>query len=158
MNIVECRSRLGFCGTGIVYCNSASSWIPSCGGGGGTSIQLEKGKPTPYPTTTWEAWVGKVDDAEVSPGNTSFTTGTTNNTSQVQEGQEEEGKEEGSAEFNPDVWANWDSAGQAEDIKEEEDLRWWKSVELNSSTMLPVGDISRVLFFTTMAFAYVALL
>ena len=36
----ECRSRLGFCGTGIVYCNSASSWVPSCPGGGG-KIRLD---------------------------------------------------------------------------------------------------------------------
>mmetsp|Transcript_26484 Transcript_26484/g.54607 ORF Transcript_26484/g.54607 Transcript_26484/m.54607 type:complete len:310 (+) Transcript_26484:44-973(+) len=29
----ECRSKLGICGTELAYCNSASTWVPACGGG-----------------------------------------------------------------------------------------------------------------------------
>jgi hypothetical protein len=63
----ECRSGLGFCGTGIVYCNSMSSFKPECIGG---VSQLESvritpqptfpnkgGPPTISPTTKWDAWV-----------------------------------------------------------------------------------------------------
>lgn len=68
----ECRSGLGFCGTGIVYCNSQSSWIPSCNPDAELPIRLDGNsiatvtpaeseggnrEPTPTPTTAWEAWV-----------------------------------------------------------------------------------------------------
>jgi hypothetical protein len=63
----ECRSGLGFCGTGVVYCNSMSSFKPECIGG---VSQLESssltpqptlankgGPPTISPTTKWQSWV-----------------------------------------------------------------------------------------------------
>jgi hypothetical protein len=67
-NTSECRSGLGFCGTGIVYCNSMSSWKPECIGG---ASQLESGPritpqptfankggpPSISPTTKWQGWV-----------------------------------------------------------------------------------------------------
>ena len=63
----ECRSGLGFCGTGVVYCNSMSSFKPECIGG---VSQLETSSRTPQPTfankggppslsptTKWQSWV-----------------------------------------------------------------------------------------------------
>jgi hypothetical protein len=66
----ECRSDLGFCGEGIVYCNSKSSWVPDCGGGGQLTL-LDKDEasasdkntvPTSSPVSLWEAWVANRDD------------------------------------------------------------------------------------------------
>ena len=71
----ECRSELGFCGEGIVFCNSKSSWVPNCGGGGLKDPLLEvvddatstttsnnsNGEPTAAPLTLWESWVAERD-------------------------------------------------------------------------------------------------
>lgn len=63
----ECRSEVGFCGEGIVFCNSKSTWVSICGGVG-TQIQLEaeedevsNGEPTAAPLTLWESWVAERD-------------------------------------------------------------------------------------------------
>ncbi|KAL3815407.1 hypothetical protein ACHAXA_011525 [Cyclostephanos tholiformis] len=66
----ECRSALGFCGVGIVYCNSKSSWVPDCGGRGQSTL-LDKEEvtlddnavPTTSPVSLWEAWVADRDDS-----------------------------------------------------------------------------------------------
>eukprot|EP00804_Cyclotella_cryptica_P009725 CCRYP_011242-RB/>CCRYP_011242-RB protein AED:0.05 eAED:0.05 QI:415/1/1/1/0.9/0.81/11/3311/1034 len=68
-NSGECRSELGFCGTGIIYCNSMSSWKPECIGGVSMmesapevtprpSPANKGGPPSFSPTTKWDAWVG----------------------------------------------------------------------------------------------------
>ena len=65
----ECRSDLGFCGEGILYCDSKSSWVPTCGGGDQLAL-LEKDEiasdnnvvPTASPLTSWEAWVNTRDE------------------------------------------------------------------------------------------------
>ena len=68
-------TELGFCGEGIVFCNSKSSWVPNCGGGGLKDPLLEvvddatstttsnnsNGEPTAAPLTLWESWVAERD-------------------------------------------------------------------------------------------------
>lgn len=65
----ECRSALGFCGEGVVYCNSKSTWEPTCGGGGQLTLLEEdevtsknNTEPTASPVTLWEAWVADRDE------------------------------------------------------------------------------------------------
>jgi hypothetical protein len=65
---------LGFCGEGIVFCNSKSSWVENCGGGGlkdplleavddsaSTTSNNSNGEPTAAPLTLWESWVAERD-------------------------------------------------------------------------------------------------
>lgn len=100
----ECRSRLGFCGEGVVYCNSASSWIPECGGGG-SLIQFEKEEepdtssntiPTASPINAWEQWVSKRDDDE---------------TDDSSDGSKWEAVEKEEEEEIESYWASWESGG-----------------------------------------------
>jgi hypothetical protein len=79
----ECRSELGFCGEGIVFCNSKSSWVENCGGGGLNDPLLEvvddtatssttstnsNGEPTAAPLTLWESWVAERDGQTTTTG------------------------------------------------------------------------------------------
>jgi hypothetical protein len=87
----ECRSGLGFCGTGIVYCNSASSWKPECNGNSQLALEASEnstssnGEPSPAPTTSWDAWVknklngGSKSDATKNDGSSSSPTKTPGN-------------------------------------------------------------------------------
>ncbi|KAL7543497.1 hypothetical protein ACHAXR_012787 [Thalassiosira sp. AJA248-18] len=169
----ECRSRLGFCGTGIVYCNSASSWIPACPGGGGL-IRLDDEEtededtaspntmPTAAPTSSWQAWVANdaidspEDDADIassdaietdSSQNINEDTTVENATSEDSSVEKEDSSEY--AGYNPDVWANWGSESRAEtDPADQGDLRWWTVP--SSTTKIgtwPVTIVSLVMIF-----------
>jgi len=54
----ECRSKLGFCGVGIVYCNSDSSWEPECDPNYGAN----RG-PSQAPSTLFDSWLHKQDNS-----------------------------------------------------------------------------------------------
>jgi len=152
----ECRSRLGFCGTGIVYCNSKSSWVPSCGGGG-AMIQLQDGEegeeedsaspntePTVRPTTEWEVWV---ESQEGSAENATVATSDADNKDEDDDSSQRdvsndvsshgEDKEDSSTTaysgFNPDSWGEWGD-GKGQQASDDQDLRWW-TVGRNSSTL-----------------------
>ncbi|KAL7552504.1 hypothetical protein ACHAWF_015751 [Thalassiosira exigua] len=139
----ECRSRLGFCGTGIVYCNSASSWVPSCGGGGGL-IQLEETLspntvPTESPISAWEAWVAIKDenpDTDDADAGGSGTIGGGNSEVDADESSEksEEDDESTYSGFDPDAWEKWDNK-QSE--KEEQTWSWWTTSRNSSAMSVP---------------------
>ena len=57
----QCRSKLGFCGVGIIYCNSESSWEPECDPNFGTN-----GGPSHAPSTLFDAWLQKQPDITVT--------------------------------------------------------------------------------------------
>jgi len=167
----ECRSRLGFCGTGIVYCNSASSWVPDCGGAS-QMIKLKptksptNGIPTVAPSTNWEAWFAEnngntedgavtadVDENDSSANNTTEDAAASNSTAEAEEEEEEAGEEEEEAEEEEeeengpppdftDAWANnWDSRTEVDE--QNEDFRWW--VERQNSSSTPIHSIRIVL-------------
>mmetsp|Transcript_6416 Transcript_6416/g.10152 ORF Transcript_6416/g.10152 Transcript_6416/m.10152 type:complete len:240 (+) Transcript_6416:212-931(+) len=161
----ECRSRLGFCGTGIVYCNSASSWVPSCGGGG-ASIRLDEDTtspntlPTAAPSNAWDVWVqskgdnpdntivvSEADENDSSQNSNEDATGKddTADDSTAEEEEEEEEDTPVNSGYNPDhpdAWtANWDSRADAEETNE--DMRWWaqrisSTTRTHSLLMTPV--------------------
>ena len=97
---------MGFCGEGVVYCNSASSWIPECGGGGAL-IQFDGEEepaetssntiPTASPINAWEQWVSKQGDDE---------TGYSSDGSKWEAVEKEEEEEEIES-----YWASWESGG-----------------------------------------------
>ena len=137
----ECRSKLGFCGEGIVYCNSASSWIPNCGGGGGI-IKLDKEEeeeeytttgtkspntmPTRAPHTAWEAWVAKEEnvdsDADTAAGEDQNLVAIT----------DDETTEEANED---DVWSSWGGGGEGSSDNNSwgVDTSWW-AVDRRSSS------------------------
>ena len=60
----QCRSKLGFCGVGIVYCNSESSWEPECDPDYGAN-----GGPSQAPSTLFDSWLQKQPDVTASDVN-----------------------------------------------------------------------------------------
>ena len=96
---------MGFCGEGVVYCNSASSWIPECGGGGsliqfGEEEEPETSSntiPTASPINAWEQWVAKKDEKD--------------ETGDSSEGSEWEAAEKEKEEEIESYWASWESGG-----------------------------------------------
>mmetsp|Transcript_39282 Transcript_39282/g.84714 ORF Transcript_39282/g.84714 Transcript_39282/m.84714 type:complete len:1054 (+) Transcript_39282:120-3281(+) len=168
----ECRSRLGFCGTGIVYCNSASSWKASCGGGAMDMIRLDDesddggngGPPTMGPSTLWEAWVegenakndsdNSEDDAS-GDGDSSDADSEDADSSEDSSGDgdstEEEATTSSSLNYDPVGWtSNWDSREKMKEM-EDEDLRWWVK-QPSSSRMRLSSAASIVLLASIMAF------
>lgn len=125
----ECRSRLGFCGLGIVYCNSVSSWVPSCGGGKGlvhgepARTASPNTEPTPAPVTAWEAWVmgSKVDTDDAT---SDAALGAELIVEEVEE-EATEAKQVGADNTNP--WLNWggDNEGTSDSGFDDEDMKWW---------------------------------
>ena len=65
----QCRSKLGFCGVGIIYCNSESSWEPECDANYGAN-----GGPSQAPSTLFDSWLNKQPDVTASDGADSSTT------------------------------------------------------------------------------------
>lgn len=132
----ECRSRLGFCGTGIVYCNSASSWVSKCGGASDVIQTVQTmtsaspvGAPTETPSSLWEAWTGDKDEG-LATSDADYIVSAQNNTDDAgNDTDDDEGKkDESMAAVNPDAWAtnNWQSREDAEqDAEEKQDYRWW---------------------------------
>ena len=57
----KCRSKLGFCGEGIIYCNSESSWEPQCDPNYGMN-----GDPTQAPSTLFDLWFQQLPDVQTS--------------------------------------------------------------------------------------------
>lgn len=125
----ECRSRLGFCGLGIVYCNSASSWVPSCGGGMGlvhgepVRTASPNAEPTPAPITAWEAWVvGSKADTDDATSDAALGAELI-----VEEVEDEvtEAKQVGADDTNP--WLNWSGNGEGSSDSgfDDEDMKWW---------------------------------
>ena len=60
----QCRSKLGFCGVGIVYCNSESSCEPECDPDYGAN-----GGPSQAPSTLFDSWLQKQPDVTASDVN-----------------------------------------------------------------------------------------
>ena len=141
----ECRSKLGFCGEGIVYCNSASSWVPSCGGGGGL-IQLEEIKtnspntvPTASPLSQWEAWVANRDEnlddnAEADEEGSDAAT---------DDSEKEEDEDTG---FDIDAWSSWSSEGRADDSNK----FWWSVGRSDSLPRFVISMPVKVVCFTVL--------
>ncbi len=106
----ECRSSLGFCGTGVGYCNTLSSWVPDCGGGQGM-IRKPTASPnigsTSSPSIAWEEW-SKGENGNASDSNGTDSSLSNNNT------------------YGPAVWENWGTTGENAKAKEE-DYKWWTS-------------------------------
>ena len=127
----QCRSRLGFCGLGIVYCNSASSWVPSCGGGMGlvhgepVRTANPNSEPTPAPVTAWEAWVmgSKVDTDDAT---SEAALGAEIIVEEVKEEVTEANQVEVGAD-NMDPWLNWgaDNEGAGNSGFDDEHMKWW---------------------------------
>lgn len=65
-NTNQCRSKLGFCGVGIIYCNSESSWEPECDPNFGAN-----GGPSQAPSTLFDAWLQKQPDVTATDGSAS---------------------------------------------------------------------------------------
>lgn len=167
----ECRSRLGFCGEGIVYCNSASSWVPDCGGGGAL-IQIEELEeetsspntvPTEAPISSWEAWVENNNNV----GNKTIAsdanqTGSDAEDTGIADVSSAENEEEGDSssnsggDYNLGAWENWGSEGRNND-NGNEDSRWWIRDNGSYTTRMRslfAAAISWTLFFWQMAFSF----
>jgi len=128
---------LGFCGEGVVYCNSASSWIPECGGGG-SLIQFDEEEepaetssntiPTASPINAWEQWVSKNDNQDE--------TGDSSDGSKWEAVEKEEEEEEEIESY----WASWESGGG------------WNVRGRNSSTRFDYSLPIKVILWTVVLF------
>mmetsp|Transcript_24842 Transcript_24842/g.50905 ORF Transcript_24842/g.50905 Transcript_24842/m.50905 type:complete len:882 (-) Transcript_24842:147-2792(-) len=125
----ECRSKLGFCGTGIVYCNSQSSWIPSCDPNVELPVRIEKtpttapvggptAPPTPAPTTAWDAWVNSKSTTTDDGG---LEAEAALNTTANKTADDESEGESGSSDSENDI--GWFNSAFGND---EEFESWWK--------------------------------
>jgi hypothetical protein len=114
----ECRSSLGFCGTGVGYCNTVSSWVPECGGGKGM-IRKPTASPnlgsSSAPAIAWEEWSNGENGAASDVNEAASTQ--SNNT------------------YDPAVWDNWGTTGEDSKAKGEDSYTWWTE-NSNSSMMI----------------------
>lgn len=152
----ECRSRLGFCGTGIVYCNSASSWVSKCGGANNVIQMITSPNPVASPTETpsshWEGWASNKDEGVI----TSDVNNTEDADNVVADGKGEE--EQPMAGFNPNAWAtdNWQSREiTSPNDGEKKDYRWWM---MPNSARRQARSWSKTAFLCVSTFLFATLL
>jgi hypothetical protein len=140
---------LGFCGIGIIYCNSESSWEPECDPNFGAN-----GGPSHAPSTLFDAWLQKQPDITATDGSASNV-----NSNAVMDPVDEVVKEEVEdvtyADFSGDWGSDNDNLGQEKEEtigsgsdsqeeemgdwgsysqeKEEEEIEVWWRVKSSSS-------------------------
>ena len=125
----ECRSSLGFCGIGPSYCNTISSWVPSCGGGKGLIREptaSPDGGATSAPAIAWEEWnageSGAANNETTAEAAVAGAAPNNNNT------------------YDPAVWENWGAATKGDGTAagaEEPSYEWW--TQENSATIRGCG-------------------
>jgi len=116
----QCRSKLGFCGVGIIYCNSESSWEPEC-----DPNYVANVGPTQAPSTLFNSWLQKQPDVTASDGSASDVS--VNSTSGVDEVDEDKAKEE-EQEKEEVTYTDFDFSGDwGSDSQEKEETQvWWR--------------------------------
>lgn len=122
----QCRSKLGFCGVGIIYCNSESSWEPECDPNYSVAIR----GPSHAPSTLFDSWLGKQPDVTASNVTASDVTASdvnSNSTSvaeSVNEVYDDKAKEEEQekAVTYTDFTEGWGSDSQ----ENKETQAWWR--------------------------------
>ena len=134
----QCRSKLGFCGTGIIYCNSESSWEPQC-----DPSFSANGGPSQAPSTLFDAWLQGQPDSTATDSAASNVDDSNSVKDPVEEVNEEtedvastelsggEGSEIQEQEKEESTyWGTFSQEGE-----EEETQAWWRVIPSSASTL-----------------------
>lgn len=133
----QCRSKLGFCGVGIIYCNSESSWEPKCDANFGVN-----GGPSQSPSTLFDAWLQKQPEV-IAPDVSASDVNSNSMTDPVDEVNEEVVEDVTYTNFPGDLgndnqeqekeesgdWVNY-----SQEEKDEEMGVWWRVISSSAAS------------------------
>lgn len=148
----QCRSKLGFCGVGIIYCNSESSWEPECDASYGAN-----GGPSQAPSTLFDSWLNKQPDVTASDGADSSTTSSSKNpmdgvneemtaTNEIETAQEDKEDEKEKEEVTYVDFTDYMGEGGWDDSSSQETKgeAWWR-VDLSSTSRVKTSFLAILL-------------
>jgi len=136
----QCRSKLGFCGVGIIYCNSESSWKPECDPNLGVN-----GGPSQAPSTLFDAWLQKQPDDVMASDVSASDVANSNSVTDPVDEVNEEVEDATHTDFSED-WGNdnqdqekeetgdWGSYSQEEEDEDEQMGAWWRVVSSSATS------------------------